>query len=631
MLYTERLLDRLEVGDGSLFLNNERVILISMDAFGMLRHDLIQNIGFERMKGFLIRYGRELGVNDAKKILSEHMSSLTDMIKAGPALHMMKGHADVKTTYLEIDTEELGPVTSVCMEGIWRNSYEAIGYMNCFKKAAEPVCHTLVGYVSGYLSTICNQQVIAKEVACIGKGDPECRWIAKSNDLWGKEIEHELIYYKQTPIVKELEITYEKLLEERNNLQLAATIHKRLTQELVNGKDLDSLAQIIFQLMKLPIIFEDTQFRQLASAGVQEKHLKDIQEDVQQHFQHKQFVNKRMKHDHSFRDAAIIKLASHERIMVPIFLQEHIYGYCSFLYLNKEASRTPIEQMILERISYVASSYFLYAKTSFETAERMKGHFLEEMLNGRYATKKEILQRGQLIHFDLDEPYYMIVLKYELHSDNMKEELTFHQQLIEAITTYSQSENLNILVGQQQGNIVMLVQAKQLDEQQIEKTCWEAHSYLSQQFSTAAFYFGISLRATNILKVGEHYDEAVRAVRMSTATSQVITFQSLGVVGVLINEKNVSAIKRMAAMYLGPLYKCGDAKQQELLRTLYFFLFYGGNLEQTASSLAISISGLRYRVQKIEELLGHNMRNPTENYQLFLSLQALILIGELEM
>ncbi|MGE7587660.1 XylR N-terminal domain-containing protein [Peribacillus sp. NPDC101480] len=53
--------------EGEIHLNDERMILTSSSIFGTLRKDLIENIGFERMKSFLIRYGWNIGVNDAKK------------------------------------------------------------------------------------------------------------------------------------------------------------------------------------------------------------------------------------------------------------------------------------------------------------------------------------------------------------------------------------------------------------------------------------------------------------------------------------------------------------------------------------------------------------------------------------
>lgn len=38
--------------DGEIHLNDERMILTSSSIFGTLRKDLIENIGFERMKSF---------------------------------------------------------------------------------------------------------------------------------------------------------------------------------------------------------------------------------------------------------------------------------------------------------------------------------------------------------------------------------------------------------------------------------------------------------------------------------------------------------------------------------------------------------------------------------------------------
>ncbi len=42
----------------------------------------------------------------------------------------------------------------------------------------------------------------------------------------------------------------------------------------------------------------------------------------------------------------------------------------------------------------------------------------------------------------------------------------------------------------------------------------------------------------------------------------------------------------------------------DLLNTLYVYLQNGGNLEQTADQLALSVSGLRYRMSKVDSLLG---------------------------
>ncbi len=56
----------------------------------------------------------------------------------------------------------------------------------------------------------------------------------------------------------------------------------------------------------------------------------------------------------------------------------------------------------------------------------------------------------------------------------------------------------------------------------------------------------------------------------------------------------------------------------------------GGNLEQTAADLSLSVSGLRYRIHKIETLLDQELRDPVGNFHLLLAIQALMIMGELE-
>ena len=72
----------------------------------------------------------------------------------------------------------------------------------------------------------------------------------------------------------------------------------------------------------------------------------------------------------------------------------------------------------------------------------------------------------------------------------------------------------------------------------------------------------------------------------------------------------MSGIKMIAKEELGLLYNMEDPKAIELLKTLYIYLLNGGKLEQTMSDLALSMSGLRHRIKRIESLLEKDLRDP---------------------
>ncbi|MFC7392737.1 helix-turn-helix domain-containing protein [Scopulibacillus cellulosilyticus] len=58
---------------------------------------------------------------------------------------------------------------------------------------------------------------------------------------------------------------------------------------------------------------------------------------------------------------------------------------------------------------------------------------------------------------------------------------------------------------------------------------------------------------------------------------------------------------------------------------LYTYLQNGGNLEKTSNTLALSMSGLRYRIQKIEDLLEEDLRDQLVGYQFFYDYKRLSL------
>lgn len=90
-------------------------------------------------------------------------------------------------------------IISYFSKGTWIDSYEAEEHLKQLGKSKSPVCHTLIGYSSGFMSTVGSEPLLAKEVTCVGKGDSECRWILRTQKEWESEIQDDLHYYNETP------------------------------------------------------------------------------------------------------------------------------------------------------------------------------------------------------------------------------------------------------------------------------------------------------------------------------------------------------------------------------------------------------------------------------------------------
>jgi PucR family transcriptional regulator, purine catabolism regulatory protein len=185
--------------NGQLISNSQnRSIVVDVHAFGSFRKDLIHNIGLERTMGFMFRYGWNMGIQDAKECKEKELyQTIEELIEYGPILHSNKGYVESKTIKILIGNEN--NVFSLQMESAWEDSFEANEHLDQIGISSSPVCYSLSGYASGFVTEACGQKIIFKEICCRGSGSSECMAVGKSEFLWGNEIKNELYYLEAPP------------------------------------------------------------------------------------------------------------------------------------------------------------------------------------------------------------------------------------------------------------------------------------------------------------------------------------------------------------------------------------------------------------------------------------------------
>ncbi|HHY72358.1 MAG TPA: hypothetical protein GX497_03865 [Bacillus bacterium] len=614
--------------DGKMFQNNQRVFMTSTAAMGLLRKSLIDMVGKKRANQFLVLHGWSLGVHDATIILQNNRhASKKEMILAGPKMHMQQGHAHVQTKVLKIAPKS----NDFYMEGIWKHSHEAEEYKKLFGISAEPTCYKLIGYASGYLSTILGFKVIVKEIGCEGKGNDHCHWIAKPIEAWTEEsgIE-ELFNFNETSMIKELEFAYEKIKEERDNLNKSYTIHKRLTKELIQGNDLQSIANVLYETLDVPIMIEDRQFNIMAAAGFTEKEKTQCNQQMINFINTKkqQFAEMQLEFHNDFKPAKLEVANHHFRLLIPILSNQQITGYCSII---RQANQFSIlETMIIERASVVCSMYLLNERTAIEAEQRMRGNIFEEILKGKLS-KQEIMKMGQYINVDFLKPFHIVAININNLEQDMKEEMEWKDDLIAKLSEYFKKMLLPILLTYKCNNILLYIPDAVLSDRnrKIQELADEILSFCLKIVPKQTFYGGISTYGNQIEFAKSQYEEAIAAVKLCSKSKPVIVYNELGIIGLLMQTGDKEAIRKYSKQELKDLLEYDRKKGMDLTKTLYHYILNGGNLEQTACSSALSISGLRYRIEKIKDILAVDIRQPSSSYPLFLAIQMLILLGEL--
>ena len=178
---------------GLITFAGERALILDAVALGLLRMELIQTLGTTAARLVLTRFGYAHGWRTAETLRHGFPWDSEDEWRvAGARLHTLQGLVRAEITRASISAAAPGA------EGIWHDSYEAEQHLLHLGQADEPVCWTLAGFASGYMSCVHGKEMICIEDRCRGKGDAICRAVVRSKEQWGDELAKHLPFLRSS-------------------------------------------------------------------------------------------------------------------------------------------------------------------------------------------------------------------------------------------------------------------------------------------------------------------------------------------------------------------------------------------------------------------------------------------------
>lgn len=173
------------LGDGRIWLSDERMVMMQTAVLGSLRRDVIDAVGIDRARNLFYRTGWSQGQRYADLVRKRfRQDDLTAALAAGPRLHTMEGFVKVSTKRFEFDIKR-GHYHG---EFHWHDSTEAVEHLRAFGVSDCPTCWMQVGAPAGFTTALLGQPVIFREVECMGQGAERCVVIGRNAAAWGNEV-----------------------------------------------------------------------------------------------------------------------------------------------------------------------------------------------------------------------------------------------------------------------------------------------------------------------------------------------------------------------------------------------------------------------------------------------------------
>jgi two-component system, NtrC family, response regulator HydG len=196
----------LDPEQGVIRFAGQRALLLDAVAMGLLRKYLVENFGLTAARTVLTQFGFAHGWRMAEAMQATFKwDSDVDWRHAGTRINCLEGLFCVDPGLSSDPLAKAGAT--------FRGSYEAEQHVLHFGRSEAPVCWTICGLTSGYLSRTAGREIYVLEDRCVGKGDAACHMVGRTREEWGDELREELRFFEPNRLAACLDVSLQRVTE----------------------------------------------------------------------------------------------------------------------------------------------------------------------------------------------------------------------------------------------------------------------------------------------------------------------------------------------------------------------------------------------------------------------------------
>lgn len=282
------------------------------------------------------------------------------------------------------------------------------------------------------------------------------------------------------------------------------------------------------------------------------------------------------------------------RLIVPIEMAGDLLGVVALVDPDRRAAEP--DTSALEQAALVLAPQLAHECRLAELEHHLRRDLVDRLISGE-ASDDVFTEAADLGH-DLHRPHRVAVLEWPGTAERAG--------LGDAVVRAAAGQlRLDVLVGSRGKTTVVLV----ADEDRRDPGS-ELHRALSDELGNGAGTIGVGGHCEVFTDLPHSYDEAVRALtlrRRSQAPYGSTGFEDLGLCRMIGTGDGEREADRFVREWLGRLLDYDARHHTELVTTLSRYLESGGSYDTTSESLLIHRSTVRYRLQRIREITGHDL------------------------
>lgn len=299
-------------------------------------------------------------------------------------------------------------------------------------------------------------------------------------------------------------------------------------------------------------------------------------------------------------------------MIVPARASSHIHGY---LALSKPTTeRRELDKVALGHAATVYALLAVRRQAVAEESQKLKGDFLREVLDGiPRGSESSFAERAAGFGSDFSHPHCAIVFAPSVTENGILDRLA---DVADAVLTKGQHR---FLMRRRRRDVLVLMDAGSSPD--VEEAAAKIVERWGAESAPGEIRAGLGNPAPSpdlFSRSARESEEALRLGGVLDPPRALVAHRDLGIYR-LVAEMEQSGVDLEAACRdsLGDLMS-EEEKISRLRRTLEAYLAHDGNAQATADSLYVHRHTLRYRLKRIGQLTGRDLKKPQDRLQLHL-------------
>jgi|GEM_PF-5242166 len=431
---------------------------------------------------------------------------------------------------------------------------------------------------------------------------------------------------------RELKLAVQQALIEAQARQIERihSIHDRLTNVALAGSGLDELARTLSEIVDNPVIIKSREHRNLAVYGSGSE-VDSVRRRAMAHGAttpdvvaelERRGIFSQLRRGQPTHVEAIAGLEMAARVMAPILMGDAYYGYISIAEVHHTLK--PVDMLAVEQAATVAALIFGREHAVAAHERSLRSAFVYELLFSRESADL-MERRARFLGYPANQQYAVMVIRPAKVSDEPVRSLMEHVAAAADQQIHRLKSRHGGLYAIALEDTVIAIYPSHSEGSRDEwvsrgRRLLEGVRPVSEEIGLA---IGIGQWQPETRGIHHSFTQARLAATVGLqlhGAGSVTHYEDLGLYRLLAEAVDAKALRAFHDEQLGAV-----AQDAELLRTLRVYLESRANKALAAKRLSIHLNTLKYRLQRIGDLVNRDLNDP----QTLLDLHVAIEIGDL--